>query len=326
MKKLYKKNVKKRKTSFKSSKRKNLKKKNNYKYIYKIVKFVSLFLIMYFHIFYNNYSKALLDYYYTNRLKDITRRGKHYDESNLITFENKLNWLAIHDVKKLKGKCADKILLHEYSKRILKKDICNKIIKVYDDPYQINIDELPDQFVLKTNHGCGFNIIVSNKSLLNITEAKNTLSHWLQIDFSKKSTEFHYSFIKRKAFAEEYIGNNLNNYKFFCYNGIPRFIYILKKVEGKSYNTYFDIEWNRLDFNCMEPPNPTEIYPKPKTFELMKKYASKLSSPFKFVRVDFYEYNNEVRLGELTFLPYAGYLNCDKKEHNIELGKYLKLF
>ena len=76
----------------------------------------------------------------------------------------------------------------------------------------------------------------------------------------------------------------------------------------------------------MKPPNPTEIYPKPQTFELMKKYASKLSSPFKFVRVDFYEYNNEVRLGELTFLPYAGYLNCDKEEHNIELGKYLKLF
>ena len=82
-------------------------------------------------------------------LKDIEDIMK----TNLITFEDKINWLAIHDVRKLKGKCADKILLHEYSKRILKKDICNKILKIYDNPEQIDISELPEQFVLKTNHG-----------------------------------------------------------------------------------------------------------------------------------------------------------------------------
>ena len=88
--------------------------------------------------------------------------GRTYDESNLVTIEDKINWIAIHDVKKLKGKCADKILLHQFSKRILKKDICNKILKIYDDPYKIDISELPEQFVLKTNHGSGFNIIVYN--------------------------------------------------------------------------------------------------------------------------------------------------------------------
>ena len=130
-------------------------------------------------------------------------------------------------MKKLKGKCADKILLHEYSKRILKKDICNKILKIYDDPNQINISELPEQFVLKANHGSGFNIIVNNKNDLNLEEAKRRLSNWLKIDYSVLHKEFHYSFIKRKVFAEEYIGKDIDDYKFFCYNGKPKFTYIL---------------------------------------------------------------------------------------------------
>ena len=98
-----------------------------------------MFFFIYFHHFCNNFIKNQLNYYYTERIEFIKRAGRYYDESNLITFEDKINWIAIHDVRKLKGKCADKILLHEYSKRILKKDICNKILKIYDNPNQINI-------------------------------------------------------------------------------------------------------------------------------------------------------------------------------------------
>ena len=97
-------------------------------------------------------------------------------------------------------------------------------MKIYEDPYQIDLDELPEQFVLKTNHGSGFNIMVN-----------------------KKMAEFHYSFIKRKIFAEEYIGENLNNYKFFCYDSKPIFIYLSKKIGNNKYRTFFDMNWNRLD-------------------------------------------------------------------------------
>ena len=148
----------------------------------------------------------------------------------------------------------------------------------------------------------------------------------MEIDYSKVGAEFHYSFIKRKVFAEEYIGKYLNNYKFMCYNGIPKFILLYKKVHEIEYRTFFDIEWNRLDFYCISQPEPTEVYPKPKTFDLMIKIAKKLEKYFKLVRVDFYEYENNIRLGELTFTPFNSFLICEKQEHNIELGKYLKLF
>ena len=232
----------------------------------------------------------------------------------------------MHDVTKLKGKCADKILLHQYSKRILKKDICNKILKIYEEPFKINITELPEQFVLKTNHGSGFNIIVYNKTELDINWAKQQLYDWLQIDYGKNNAEFHYSFIKRKVFAEEYIGKQLNNYKFLCYNGEPKFVLLYKKVDGIEYRTFLDINWNRLDFHCISFPHPTEVYPKPLNYELIKEYSRKLAKPFKLVRVDLYENNGEIRLGELTFTPFNSHIICSKQEHNIELGKYLKLF
>ena len=274
----------------------------------------------------NYYSKKLLNYYYTTRLQKIREWNRPYDESNLVTFEDKINWIAMHDVTKLKGKCSDKILLHQYSKRILKKDICNKILKIYEDPFKINITELPEQFVLKTTHGSGFNIIVYNKTELDINWAKQQLYDWLQIDYGKNNAEFHYSFVKRKVFAEEYIGKQLNNYKFLCYNREPKFVLLYKKVDGIEYRTFLDINWNRLDFHCISFPHPTEVYPKPLNYELMKKYSRKLAKPFKLVRVDLYEINGEIRLGELTFTPFNSHIICSKQEHNIELGKYLKLF
>ena len=178
--------------------------------------FICLFLSIHFSV--HIYSEYLVNYYYKHRIQMIHAWKRSYNESNLLTFEDKMNWLAIHDVTKLKGKCSDKILLHEYSKRILKKDICNKILKIYENPYQINLKELPDQFVLKTNHGSGFNIIVSNRTEFDLDSAIHKLSEWLKIDYGKIGAEYHYSFIKRKVFAEEYIGANLNNYKFFCYD------------------------------------------------------------------------------------------------------------
>ena len=204
-KKLYKKSEIKKKIYHKKVKRENSKKKNKskYAYMFKSMKLISLIFFLSAIYFVNIYSKNLLEYYYTKRLEKLKRWGRHYNESNLVTIEDKINWLSIHDVRKLKGKLADKILLRDYSRRILKKDICNKILKIYDSPDEINITELPDQFVLKTNHGSGYNILVYNKSELDIEWAKRQLSHWLQVDYGARGAEYHYSFINKFKFMIE---------------------------------------------------------------------------------------------------------------------------
>ena len=280
-----------------------------------------IFLVIIYIIISNNIEKKKNSYFYRKRLHFLKKNNKIYNESNIITIEDKLNWLAINDVNELKGNCSDKILLHEYSKKKLGKDICNKILKIYDNEEQINFDELPKQFVIKTNHGSGFNIIVDNKTNLNINNTKKSLSEWMKKDYGKIGAEFHYSFIKKKIFVEEYIGSNLKNYKFLCYNGNPKYVYVSIKEKDIKFRNFYDMNWNYLNFSCLSKPHPTYNYSKPKLFELMKKYAQKLSSDFKFVRVDLYELKNEVRLGELTFIPMNSFFYCKNKEHEIEIGK-----
>ena len=306
---------------YKKYKLEEIQKENLTKKIFRLLLKLALILInLYFSIFIF-LTKKEENYYYIKRNKFLKNKGKTYNESNLITLEDKLNWLIIHDTNKLKTKCADKILLHEYSKKKLGKDICNKIIKIYNKTDEINLDELPEQFVLKTNHGSGFNFIVKNKNKINFNNAKNMINYWMSQNFGRRLKEFHYSFIKRKIFAEEYIGKDLKNYKFLCYNGQPKYVYISVYIEGYKYRNFYDMNWKFLNFSCLSKPHPTYVFERPKFFELMKEYSKKLSSDFKFVRVDLYELENEVRLGELTFTPMSAGFYCKNKEHEILLGK-----
>ena len=137
--------------------------------------------------------------------------------------------------------------------------------------------------------------------------------------------EFHYSFIKRKIFLEEYIGDNLKNYKFLCYNGQPKYVYVSLKEGNNKYRNFYDMNWNFINFHCLSEPYPTNQYKKPKLFNLMKEYAKKLSNDFIFVRVDFYELENEVRLGELTFAPMNSYFKCKNITDEIILGQDIKI-
>ena len=297
---------------------------NNEKINFKIINsFCALIFIIIYNYFLSFLQKIKINYYYHKRIKHINKFHRNYNESNLINFQDKLNWLVIHDTNRLKGKCADKILLHYYSKRKIGKDICNKILKIYQSEKEIDINELPNQFVLKTNHGCGFNIIVEDKKEFNLTNAKILLKKWMKIDYGKKTTEFHYSFINKKIFVEEYIGKTLKNYKFLCYNGKPKYVYVSVKEGKHKYRNFYDMKWKFIPFHCLSQPHPKYHFPEPKLFKLMKKYAMLLSKDFKFVRVDLYELENEVRLGELTFIPMNSFFFCKNKIQEIELGKDL---
>ena len=197
------------------------------KYIYQII-LIFILLLMYFFIYIYKIKKEEEKYY----AKERRTIFKKYNESNIITFNDKINWILIHDTNKLKGKCADKILLHDYAKKKIGKDICNKILKIYNNEEEIDLNQLPQQFILKTNHGSGYNIIVEDKNSLNFDEAKKQLKEWLKIDYGKIACEFHYSFIKKKIFAEEYIGKELKNYKFLCYDGKPKYVYLSRTENG----------------------------------------------------------------------------------------------
>ncbi len=250
-----------------------------------------------------------------------------YDESNLVTIQDKINYLTIHESPDYKSKIVDKIGLHEYSKKVLGKDICVPILKIYNHSNEVNLDELPNKFVLKCNHGSGMNIICNNKEYFNITVAKTLLNKWLSENYGIINYEFQYLNVKPKIFAEEFLKDNIEDYKVYCFHGKPKFIRVQKTIEGENkINNYYDLDWKLTDLETGLPHYhrmENYTFQKPKKLNLMIEYAKKLSSEFVFVRVDFYEFNETIYLGELTFTPSNGIFRLKNQEQCIYLGNLI---
>lgn len=269
---------------------------------------------------------------YIDRMVSLCARfGVYINLKEPKTIQDKIAWLNIYEPNRLKCKCADKIKLHEYCKEVLGKDICIPIIKVWDKADDIDFDSLPDKFVLKCNHGSGMNIIVTDKSSLNRRSAVNSLNSWMKDDFTfRNGFEAHYHDIERKVFAEEYEGDGKvspDDYKFLCFNGEPKFVQVFGDRYGKDRHlNYYDTDFNKLSMYRVDFTHRPDIDDKkPEHLDTMLEYARKLSAPFKFVRVDLYEINGEVCLGELTFTPGAMLFKYKKPEDEIKVGNMVKL-
>lgn len=265
---------------------------------------------------------------YLNDLnKFLSKRNLNFNIINPSTIQEKIQWLKIFDSTFLKTKCADKIKIHDYCKEKLGIDICIPILKIYNNVDDITFDDLPEQFVIKCNHGSGMNIIVKNKSLLDIKSTKKKLSTWMNTDFAfQNGFEMHYHNIERKIFIEEYKSDeaqkeSLYDYKFWCFNGEPK-IYTINNGVGHGDIIYYNMIHDEMNLYGVKSHNEYKI---PKNFDLMASYAKKLSKDFKFVRVDFYEINNILYLGELTFTPGSGIFRYKNSSDEKFIGDMLDL-
>lgn len=252
-------------------------------------------------------------------------QGVNIDLENPKTIQDKLAWLNIYDDNILKVQCSDKIRLRDYCKDVLGRDICVPIIKVYNHSSEINFKELPNQFVIKCNHGSGMNFIVDDKSQINEKLIKKSLDYWMSDDFAfRNGFEAHYHDIEHKIFAEKYMNDGhetLHDYKFWCFNGIPK-MYTINDGNGHGDIMYYTMDGEELNLYQV---THHDDYIKPQTFDKMIEYAKKLAEPFKFVRVDFYEIDGKVYLGEMTFTPGALGFRYKNKEDNIKIGNLLEL-
>ena len=271
------------------------------------------------------YMKNKTEFYYKYRLKLLKEYNISYNESNLVTFQDKLNYLIIHENPELKTNIVDKIKLHNFSEKILGKDICVPILKIYKNENEINLDELPEKFVIKANHGSGMNIICKNKSKFDIIKTKKKLKKWKKINYGLLRSEFQYFLVKKKIFASPYLGDNLIDYEVYCFNNKPKFILVRKVLFEKNHtllHNYYNCDWKLTDIESGRPRIfriPEIKTKKPKNLKLMLYYSKKLSTKFAFVRIDFYEINNKVYLSEMTFSP----SNVLMKFKNIKQSRYL---
>ena len=197
---------------------------------------------------------------------------------------------------------------------------------VWQSVDEIDFDNLPNQFVLKCTHDSGGNVICKDKLSLDIELAKKKLSESLNRYYYLPGRDKQYRDIPKKIIADKYLddgkGNELRDYKFWCFNGVPTYMYYTNKGEN-VYENFYDMDYNPININHGFSRLQPEME-KPEEFELMKSLAEKLSKGIPFVRVDFFDVNHHVYFGEFTFFDWGG-LRPFKDDWDIKLGELIKL-
>ena len=268
-------------------------------------------------------SIALADWFY-----NATGEQLHLD--NPQTFNEKIQWLKLYDSTPEKTRLADKYLVRDWVKEKIGEEYLIPLLGVWDNFDDIDFDTLPNQFVIKCNHGCGYNIIVKDKSKLDIQDARKKINQWMNEDFAfRNGFELHYSAIKPKIIIEKFIensGNDLYDYKFWCFNGKADYVQFLSERNTNGLKmAFYNQKWEKQNFVYSFPLDQKNIT-KPNNIDKMFELAEKLAKGFPHVRVDFYRLDDgKIYFGEMTFTSASGACKWNNEKINIIFGKKIKL-
>ena len=250
-------------------------------------------------------------------------------------FTEKIQWLKLHDRKQEYTFLVDKLSAKEIVSKIVGEKYIVPTIASWNSFDEIDFSLLPDKFVLKTNHGSGGGgvVICNNKENFNIDVIRLKFERGLRSNAYNKYREWPYKNIKSKIFAEHLLEvedethTDISDYKFFCFNGEPRFCQVIQDRSSKETIDFFDMDWNHQDFIVL---NPKAVHAEnmpacPKTLSQMIDIASKLSAGKPFARVDLYEVGNSCYFGEITLYPASGLGKFTPKSTDRLLGEMLQL-
>lgn len=279
------------------------------------------------------------DYRYITR-EYRKRFGREINLTEPKTFTEKLQWLKLFYRHEDMPRCSDKYEVHNYLKERGYGNLCNELIGVYDDARQIDFDALPLKFVAKANHGSSWNLICKDKNTLVWKDEVRVMNAWLKLNLYVFGREWNYREISPKIVVEKFLDHEpLNDYKFMCFNGEPLYMQLNNDFDGKHYVDFYELSnWTHLPFTYGVYRRSERDVEKPPMFERMMDLARQISKPFPFVRVDFYNFDDVILVGELTFFPGGGLLPLNPTEtgydeilgsklilpepnHNLELQK-----
>ncbi len=256
--------------------------------------------------------------------------GYKLNLDNPQTYNEKLQWLKLYDRNPEYTKMVDKVEAKKYAAKIIGEEHIIPTLAVYERAEDINYDKLPNQFVLKCTHDSGGIVICKDKVALDKKAAIRKLQKGLKKNFYYINREWPYKNVKPRIIAEQYMEDEdgeLKDFKFFCFNGEPKFMFIASDRFNSSEETkfdFFDMDFNHLPF-LNGHPNATKPVAKPVSFEIMKSLAAKLSKGIPQVRVDFYDIKGTVYFGEMTFFHWSGIVPFEPQEWDYKFGDYIKL-
>ncbi len=257
--------------------------------------------------------------------------GHFCDFENPRTFNEKLQWLKLHDRKPEYTQMVDKYEAKKFVANIIGEEYIIPTLGVWDRFEDIDFEALPDKFVLKTTHDSGTVVICTDKQHFDIAEARALFNKRLRRKYYYSHREWPYKNVKPRIIAEKYMvdesGYELKDYKFFCFNGEPKALFIASDRGNPTEETkfdFFDMEFNHLPVTNGHP-NATCGIKKPQGFEAMKELAAKLSQTPPHIRVDFYDINGAIYFGELTFFHWSGLVPFEPTEWDYKFGSWIQL-
>ena len=255
---------------------------------------------------------------------------KHFcNLKNPKTYNEKLNWLKLNDRNPEYTKMVDKYEVKKYVSNIIGEEYIIPTLGIWDKFDDIDFDELPEKFVLKCTHDSEGVVIVKDKSKFEKNVARKKINDALKCNFYYIGREWPYKKIKPRIIAEKYMEDEecgeLRDYKFFCFNGEPKAMFIASdRGIGETKFDYYDLEFNHLNI-IQHYPNSNLKIEKPKNFDKMIELAKILSKNFIHVRVDFYEVNGKIYFGELTFYHFSGFQPFVPNEWDYKFGELINL-
>ena len=257
--------------------------------------------------------------------------GRKLDLKNPKSFNEKLQWIKLYDRKDIYTTMVDKYAAKMYVAEKIGKEYVIPTLGVWDSFDEIDFESLPNQFVLKCTHDSGGLVIVRDKAKLDKESARVKIEKSLRRDYYLTTREWPYKNVPRKILAEVYMENEnrepLRDYKFYCFNGKPNFLYISEGLENHATASisFLTLDWQFAPYERSDYKSFSKLPKKPECLEEMIHLAEKLSKGIDFLRVDFYQINSRVYFSELTFFPCGGMIPFRDIRHDYEIGKMLKL-
>ena len=284
------------------------------------------------YIFYHAVYAGLFNSWDDERfIRLLFRRSLGYepDLENPKTFNEKMQWLKLHDRKPEYTAMVDKYEAKQIIAEKLGEQYVIPTLGVWDRVEDIDFDSLPTQFVLKTTHDCGGVVICRDKASFDVAAAKKKLAEHMKVNYYYTSREWPYKDVKPRIIAEQYMEDEssafLPVYKIFCFGGKP--VLIQANTNDKQADEsidYFDTDWNRLDLRRYKP-NSAVPPKKPEALDEMLSLSRRLSADFRFLRTDFYCINGSVCFSEFTFFSVAGFASFSPPEWDRKLGDLIQL-
>lgn len=263
----------------------------------------------------------------------FTTTGKRLNLKNPQGYNEKLQWLKIHEKNENYRDLVDKLKVRDHIKKAWGEEHLFPLLGYWKSFDEIDFDSLPEQFVLKCNHDSGSTKVISDKSALRAEDFaafKKFYDKRMQRDFYPAGREYPYKGIERYILAEQLMVDSahpeksIEDYKFFCFDGEPKIMFVATDRSTDCRFDFFDMDFNHLDIQNIHP-NADKPIEKPSCFEEMKQVAAKLSAGMKTVRIDLYELNGKLYFGEFTFFHGGGFRLFYPEEWEKRLGDWVQL-